>query len=217
MTNIAKEVKRYLDKSPCIRRNLDIDLINISALARRIINEQNLDKTAILATISAIRRYKLDYHNPIFDKATKILQMTPAISTKGRLVSLSFFKESEFQELLTEICSIIDSRNRDVFRIIQSEKNIVIIVEEENLKKLKSFFQKHKNYKIYRNIVEIKLNANPIIQKTSGIIALLTTELAISDINIVTIMGFTTELLLYVEEKDLIKALDVLHKLCLVF
>ena len=173
MTNIAKEVNKYLDKSPCIRRNLDIGLINISSLARRIIKEQNLNTSAMLATISAIRRYKLGYHNPIFDKAIEILQMNSTISTRGRLVSVSLFEESEFQELLTEICSIIDCRNLDVFRIIRSEKRLAIIVEEKNLNKLKSFFQNHKNNKIYRNIAEIKLDANPIVQKTPGIIALI--------------------------------------------
>ena len=34
MTNVVGEVKDFLDKSLCVRRNMDIKLINISALAR---------------------------------------------------------------------------------------------------------------------------------------------------------------------------------------
>jgi hypothetical protein len=43
MTNIAREVNEFLDRSPCVRRNMDIKLINTSALAKMIIKEKNLD------------------------------------------------------------------------------------------------------------------------------------------------------------------------------
>jgi len=213
MTNITREVKNFLDKSPCVRRNLDIKLINISALARMIIKEKKLDITTMEAIISAIRRYKLDYHTPIFDKAYEIINITPSISTKSRLVCISLIDEMEFQDLLAKIGSIIKNKHGDVLRIIPSDKHILLIVEEKNLDRIKTFFPRNVD-KITGNLAEIKIDTHPTAQNIPGIIALMATELAISSINIVEIISSGTEILLYVEEKDLVKAHDVIHNFC---
>jgi len=147
MTNIAGEVNDFLDKSPCVRRNLDIKLINISALARMIIKEKKLDITTMDAIISAIRRYKLDYHTPIFDKAYEIINVTTSISTKTRLVSISLINETEVQNLLAKLFSIIKNKHGDVLRIIPSDKYIEIIMEEKNLDRIKKISPEKKSIK----------------------------------------------------------------------
>lgn len=215
MTNIAGEVNKFLDKSPCVRRNMDIKLINISALARRIIKEKKLDITTMDAIISAIRRYKLDSHTPIFDTAYETIGKTPSISTKSKLVCISLIDETEFQNLLAKLFSIIKYNHRDVLRIIPSDKYIEIIVEAKNLDRIKTFFPRKKINKINRNLAEIKMDTHPTAQNTPGVIALIGNELAINSINIVEIIGSGTEILLYVEEKDLVKAHDVIHNLCI--
>jgi len=214
MTNIAEEVRYFLDKSPCVRRNLDIKLINISALARMIIKEKKLDITTMEAIISAIRRYRLDSHTPIFDKAYEIINVTTSISTKTRLVSISLINETEFQNLLAKLFSIIKNKHGDVLRIIPSDKYIEIIMEEKNLDRIKKIFPEKKINKINRYIAEIKIDLHPTARNTPGIMALISNELAINNINIVEIICSGTDLLLYVEERDLVKAHDVIHNLC---
>lgn len=214
MTNVSREVKKFLDKSPCVRRNMDIDLINISALARMIIKEQNLEETTLEATISAIRRYKLDYHNPIFDRAAQIIRLSPTLSTKGRLVGICIFTESDLKELFNELCNVLNCKSKSIVRIAQLEKCITLIIEERDLEKLKTFFKKYKTYKVHSNIAEIKLETDAIVQKTPGLIALLATELAINSINIIDIISSGTEIVVYVNEKDLVMAHDVIHRLC---
>ena len=80
MTNVAEEVKKFLDNSPCIRRNMDIKLINVRALAKMIIKEKKLNATLDSIT-SAIRRYRLDSHNPIFDTAHEVICITHSLTT----------------------------------------------------------------------------------------------------------------------------------------
>ncbi len=214
MTNTAGEVKNFLDKSPCVRRNMDIKLINISALARMIIKEKKLDITTMEAVISAIRRYKLDYHNPIFDKAYSVINITTAISTKSRLVCISLINETEFQNLLPKLFSIIKKKQRDVLRTILSDRYIELIVEEKNLDRIQTFFPGKYINKINRNLAEIKIDIHQTAHKIPGVIALIANELAINSVNIVEIIGSCTEILLYVEEKDLVKAHDVIHNFC---
>jgi aspartokinase len=193
---------------------MDLDLINISALARMIMKDQNFEESALEATISAIRRYKLDYHDPIFDKAAQIIKLAPTLSTKGRLVGICVFSENDLKEVFNELCALLDCRSKNIFRIAQLEKCITIIIEERDLEKLKTFFQRFKGYKIHSNIAELKLDTDSVVHKTPGLIALLSTELAINSINIIDIISSGTEIVVYVNEKDLVKAHDAIHKLC---
>ena len=84
MTNIVHEVWKILDNNPSIRREMNRELINVSALARYIINKKKIDAN-LDAVISAIRRYKLDMNEDIFDNAYKILGQTINVSTKSNL------------------------------------------------------------------------------------------------------------------------------------
>ena len=72
MANIVHEVWKILDNNPSIRREMRRGLINMSALAKYIIHRKGVDAT-LDAVISAIRRYKLDIHDDVFDNAYKIL------------------------------------------------------------------------------------------------------------------------------------------------
>jgi aspartokinase len=166
------------------------------------------------AVISAIRRYKLDYHTPIFDKASELIKKTDSVSIKSGLVCMFLIYELEYDALLSKLFSAVDIKHKDVLRIIQSEKYLIIIVDAKNLEKIKALFHTEKNNKIFRNLAEFNITIDPAVHRTPGLISLLTTELAINSINIVEIIGSYKEILLYLEEKDMVKAHKVIHYLC---
>ena len=74
MTNIANEINEFLDRSHCLRRNMDINLIKTNAFAK------------IEAIISAIWGYISDNHTLIFDKAAVLIKKTNSVSIKIQLV-----------------------------------------------------------------------------------------------------------------------------------
>ena len=213
MTNVAGEVKKFLDNSPCIRRNMDIKLINTRGLSKMIIEEKKLD-TTLDSVASAIRRYRLNSHNPIFDTARKIISETLSISTKNRLVRILLRYETEIQNLLLQLYSIIDNTHEDVLRIAQLDKNIKIIVDEKNLEIIQKILPKKYIEKIDRNIAEIKLIGHLDSENTPGFVALITTDLSINEINILGIVTYPTVLVFYIKEDDLVKTHNVIHRLC---
>jgi aspartokinase len=58
------------------------------------------------------------------------------------------------------------------------------------------------------------MHLHPEAVKTSGVAGIITNELALNGINIMEIISCVPELLFFVDEKDILKAHQVLHRLC---
>ena len=212
MTNIVHKVWKMLDNSPSIRRCMGQGLINTTALAKYFIKEKEINGT-LDAVSSAIRRYKLEKYDEIFDTANKIVSFGE-LSTRSKLANIAVIKDAEIQELLPKIFSIIQYNRGDVLRIIQADEAIKILVNEKNLEKVESLFPKKKIIKIDKNLAEINMHLHPEAVKTPGIIAVISNELAMNGVNVMESMSCVPEMLWFVKEKDVLKAYNVMYQLC---
>jgi aspartokinase len=212
MTNITHEVLKMLDNNPSIRRCMSQGLINTTALAKYILKEKKMDAT-LDAVSSAIRRYKLDKYDEIFDTANRIVSFGE-LSTKSKLANIAVIKDSEIQQLLPKLFSIIQFNRGDVLRIIQADEAIKILVNEKNLEKVKDLLPKKKIVKIDRNLAELNIHLHPEAVKTPGIISVISNELSMNNINVMEFMSCVPEMLWFVQEKDILKAYSVMFKLC---
>jgi aspartokinase len=212
MTNITHEVLKILDNNPCIRRCLSQGIINTTALAKYILKEKNMNGN-LDAVSSAIRRYKSDRYDEIFDTANKIVSLGE-LSTKSKLANIAVIKDTEIQELLPKLFSLIQFNRGDVLRIIQADEAIKILVNEKNLEKVKDLFPDRKIIKIDKNLAELNIHLHPEAVKTPGIIAVISNELGMNKINVMEFMSCVPEMLWFVKEKDILKAYNVLFQLC---
>lgn len=210
--NIAKHVWYFLDRNPCITRNMSAGLINTRALAKYLIKEEKID-TTLDAAISAIRRYKNDTNKEIFEKAHNLILKTTAISTKSPLANISVVKDTEVQNMLPKLFPMIHYNLGDVLRIIQGDGSIKIIVNEKNVEKVKNLFSEKHILNIERNLGEISVHMHPEGKYIPGILAYSSNELAINGINILESLSCFPEWIWFVDEKDLQKAYNVLYDL----
>jgi len=213
MTNIVKTVWKILDNSPCILRDMKRGIINTRALASYLIKEKKID-ASLDAVIGAIRRYKLNHYNDIFQFAHEIIGKTINISTKSKLAEISLVKDAEIQRMLPQLFEIIQYTRGDVLRIAQANASITILVDEKNLEKITELFPKEKIISVTKNLAEINMYINPKMVLTPGIIAIASNELAINGINIVEAMTCPPEMLWFIKEEDVLKAYHVLYQLC---
>jgi len=213
MTNIAHEVWKILDNNPSIRREMKRELINTSALAKYIINEKKVDAT-IDAVISAIRRYKLNKHDDVFDNAYKILGQTVNLSTKSNLAEISLVKDDDVQQLLPKLFNIIKYIRGDVLRVTQANESVRILIDEKNMDNVMKIFPKNKIITKEKDLAEINIYIHPKMQTTPGILAAIANELAINEINILEFMTCPPEMICVVKKDDLLWASNVLYKLC---
>jgi aspartokinase len=212
MKNTVGEVWKFLDNSPCIRRDLSRGLINARALAKYILKTQKMDAT-LDATISAIRRYEFDQQGDIFITARKLIGQTVNLSTRSGLAEISLIKDYDIQRSLPELFEIIDYARGEVLRVIQATESIKLLIDEKNLENITELFPKDKILKIDRNLAEINMHMHPKMITTHGILAVMANELAINGINIMEVMSCLPEMLLFVREEDVLNAYQVLYQL----
>jgi len=212
VTKLVELVCEALDDSPCVRKDMSRGLINARALARYIIRERKID-ASLDAVISAIRRYELGSCDRIFEDAHRMMAQIIAISTKSPLTNISLIRDIEIQKLLPQLFSVIRYNQGAVFRVIQTDESIKIILDEKNLEEVKKLFPESKIIRIDRNLAEINVHMHPDAKYAPGVIAITSNELAINGINILEAMSCISELLWFVEEKDLLKAYNMPNRL----
>jgi aspartokinase len=210
--SLTKNVWKILDRKPSITRNINDGIISFSLLARYLIKEENLDAT-LDSVISAIRRYKLDNYNTIFEKAFKTIKKTTQISTRSPLVNISVMKDTEVQNIISTLFSIIHYNSGDVLRIIQGEGSIKIIVDEKNLKKTMDLFSEKQILRVDKELGEITVHMHADGKYTPGVLALQSYELALNGINLLEAMSCWPEWIWFVHERDLQKAYNILYTL----
>jgi len=212
MTNISKEVWKIIDLDAALKKNLLAGLINISALARKIAFEYGF-KNNIDAVISAIRRYEGNTEKKDILKETYELLKKSKLSTKTKLASVLFKKNSPTRKKLAELYSKIEFEMGDILRIFEVSKYIKIIVDQKTVSSVKKIFEEKDILEITLSVGELSIEYNQNITKTPGIFATLSNELAINNISIVDSMICYYEHIIIVNEKDIESAFKVIFNL----
>jgi aspartokinase len=206
------EVWKLIDRDPSLKLDIERRLINARALARYC-SESGIAGTQD-AIISAIRRYPSDsLANKRYNRALEIISKS-AISTKSHIASVALRKSSETQELLPKLFSWIDFERGETLRIVQGEESIKLIVDEKNLAKMLSRIPDRLVVRVVKGLSEINMHLHPEAVNTPGIIQALAGELMRNGVNICEITSCVPEMLVFVDEKDLLRAYAALFGLC---
>ena len=120
----------------------------------------------------------------------------------------------EAQETLPRLFSLINFERGETLRIVEGEESIKVLVDEKNLKKVLDLLPKRIIIKIQEDLAEVNIHLHPEAVNTPGIVLVISTELMLNSVNIYEIMSCVPEMLVFVEEKDLMKAYQTLFELC---
>lgn len=212
MKNINKEVWRYLDNHITIKKNLSDDLINVRALAKKIISDLHLH-CSLNAVISAVRRYHSDLkHKEHLPKVYALLKKAK-ILVRTKLASMLLKKNEKVRMKLADLYPKIDFEGGDTLRIFEVNKYIKIIVDQRALTEVKKIFNKDEIVDTENDLGELTIVYGIDITKTPGVFALLSNELAANNVSIVDSTICHSEHLIIVKENDLQKGFNVISGL----
>ncbi len=205
MSQIEVEFQRLLSKKPEIEKCYSEGLINRRALARYLIEIKVAKANQMDAIIAMLRRYD-------FKKSENARTIFKDIKTsiKDNLVILTFQKE---QELLNHISKVVSQTNynlSETLKVIVGTTNVTIIIDKEKEKQLKLNFELLQRID---NISELSLQFPKKAINSKGIISYVTRELDIHDIIISEMLTASSELLVYLDEKYVIKAYSLIKEL----
>ena len=210
--NITQEVKSYLAKDLSIQKNLKKGIVNIKALAQHIIREQDL-KTSTDTVMNVIR--KISFDDEIFtkdsEKVKDILKFSN-ITTRNGIICIILRNQSDIQKYLSEVNNLIDFEKLP--RLIKGIHNLKIITDKENIQKIKTIFPESGTFEIKENLSEIRLKTSTKADDTKGVLAMISNELMLRDININEMIICIPEMMIYVDQKDLLTAYQSMLSLC---
>ena len=129
-------------------------------------------------------------------------------------INIALAKGKEANKALPRIFSIINFERGETLRIVQGEESIKILIDEKNLDKMLDIIPRNIILNIQKDLAEVNMHLHPEAVKTPGIVLVLATELIMNNVNMYEIMSCVPEMLIFVEEKDLLKAYQVLFELC---
>jgi len=197
-------------RDAAIRKDLARGLINIRALAR-FIQQATGNEASLDSVISTIRRY------PIQPRGTKQI---PAdlldnckIGMRNKIAYITLANTQEVQRCFSKITSVVNTSRGEIFRFIAGVATLKILVDEKNLERVCEILPKHGILSIARNNAEIIVFLPEEAKNTPGIVATISNEMALNDINIAEIMSCVPELVVIVNERDTLRTYQVIESL----
>ena len=212
MTNITQKIWSIIQKEPAIKKDLKNNLINIRALAKHIIKKYDLD-FSLDGVITAIRRYLQEEKFEKEDNELISVFNGSNLSTKNNMVCITLKKSATMLGDLSRLLAINDFNRKETFRLIMARDNVKIMIDKENLKRVKSVFPDKSIISVEENLSELSLFVSIKAKQTKGVVAKIANEIALHDINIVEIITCVPEILVYVKQDDLLRTHESLMKL----
>ncbi len=209
MADIRRRVERFIEADPVIKKGLQRRIINSRALARYILEAKGVDST-LDRVLGIVRRYPLSGEN---DSRHRQAFKDCEIATRNNVGDLAVENGPDIMRRIAEFASTIRSNRGESLRVTVGFRSIRVIADEKALESFRQTLRPKEIISYSNDLAEISLLFPPEAKSTKGIIAKISTELALNDVNLVGIICNSPEDILLVTEADAPRALAVLQRM----
>lgn len=207
--NINQTVWKILESDLAIQKDISRHIINVRALAKHLLKQYELP-ASLDSVISAIRRFQGEEHFADDDKELHHIFRDSIISTKNNMACITLAISPK--ALFTKICASGD--HLPAFKVTTGSEETKVIVEQPHLDQVKGWFDKKDILSIDKDLSELLVVVSEKSVHTKGVLARIATELSLGNINIHELIMCPPEFIVYVKERDIVKAHEALLKLC---
>jgi hypothetical protein len=209
MSQIEQNFREFLNANPEIESCYNEGLINRRSLARYLVKNHIAKSNQLEALVAMLRRFpfkkKIKQNQHVF-KDIKI-------TVKDKIIILNFEKEKELIKSLQALLVKTNYDKNDTLKIVVGTSSVKVFIDKENLNIINSLFERFKTKEKARNVSEISIQFTTKVIETKGILSTLTKEFALNEIVINELLTANPELLIYVEDKFILKAYEILKRL----
>lgn len=207
--NINQTVWKILASDLAVQRGFSRDIINVRALAKHILKRFEL-AASLDSVISAIRRFQdAEHHEEMETELLHIFQDS-VVSTKNNMACITLAIRS--RDLFNKICA--NGSKVVPFKVTTGSEEIKIIVEQPHLEHVKAMFDKKDILSVDKDLSELLVVVSDKSVHTKGVLGRIANELSLANINIHELIMCPPEFIVYVKEKDIVKAHEAILKLC---
>ena len=215
MSSISKITGDIINQTPFLRELLSKNLINISALARKILPEIEQitgEKVKEGAVLMAIKRITFDSSPSIEDEIREALSHLGDIIVRIGLTCYTFENSKTLKEKEISLYNLIHEDPSYFFNASVGLRGSTYIINSNNEEDLESIFKNDYLIKKRMFLASVSITRPPIYD-VIGTTYYILKQLAWSGINIVEILTTENELAIIVHEKDVDQAFKILMAL----
>jgi len=205
--NINQTIWKIVQSDLAIQKDLARKIINMRALAKYIIKKHGFN-FSLDGVISAIRRFEGQEDFKEDEQSLLNIFKESIVSTKNNVTCITLSIGSK--EFFSKMCSLTNHFN---FRLAIGENKVKIIVDSQDIEKTKKMFSQDEVQKIEEGLSEINVKVSETALQTKGVLARMSTELALANINISEVVICPPEFFIYLKQKDIVKAHDSILRL----
>ncbi|MCL4453589.1 hypothetical protein [Ferroplasma sp.] len=202
MVNTAEIVRSYMNENPEIKDYMARGLINVSALAREIVDKTHVDDFE--AAVAALKRYRNNdlpsYTSEILDRSN--LEMSSNISI------IVIKKNYDTLKIITGIIGNLKKLNS--VNLIETINCFSIIGDNQTVSGFSNFFSDDQIIEYRKDLGQLTIISPDEIEITKGYVNFITSLLYRAGINIIHIISFYRDTIIILDEKDLTDAFKII-------
>ncbi|WMT52165.1 MAG: hypothetical protein RE471_04620 [Ferroplasma sp.] len=202
MVNTAEIVRSYMNENPEIKDYMARGLINISALAREIVDKTPVDDFD--AAVAALKRYRNNdlpsYTSEILDRSN--LEMSSNISI------IVIKKNYNTLKIITGIIGNLKKLN--LVNLVETINCFSIIGDNQTVSGFSNFFSDDQIIEYRKDLGQLTIISPDEIEITKGYVNFITSLLYRAGINIIHIISFYRDTIIILDEKDLTDAFKII-------
>jgi len=206
----AKAVREWIDSHPSIKDCMKLRVINLSALARIIMDDTGIKSEE--AALVACRRYELDPSEKINEEQILKVLRRSKIEMRTKVAIITARPSFEIFAKLEKAMNRLRGTNHPL-HVIQGSASVTIITDGAVVDEIEGIIGKEEMIKAQEGLVELVVTSPDVIEEVPGILAYLASALASRGINFIEVISCYKDTMFVIEEQDMVKAFETLNRM----
>lgn len=216
MNSIGKITEELINKSPFLREAMTDELINISALARKLkpeIEEMIGSEVKEGAIVMAIKRMTPGLYHRLNVKITNVMGDLGDFLVRSNLSDITYENSESLKTKQAELVHEINKENDSFFTICKGVTETTFIVSSHHDEMIMRLFKNEKLKSHSTDLASVTVKLPSVNTEIYGIYYYILKHLAWEGINIVELVSTSNEFTIVVKQDFVDKAFKILMQL----
>lgn len=217
MSSLSRVAEDIINRSPFLREAMTENLINVSALARKIkpeLDEAFNDDIKEGAIIMAIKRLTPGTYHRLNIKIESIVREIGDFLVRSNLSSFTYENSESLSSKQTELLHLLEADKMKAFYTIsKGVTETCIVTNLHDKSKILELFKHEKLKTKDENLASITVQLPSVNKEVYGVYYYILKQLAWEGLNIVEIISTTNEFTIIFNQEDIDKAFRILMQI----
>jgi len=210
--SVADETRRYIESRPSIRDCVRYDIVNFTALARRIRAETGLGSQEAIEI--ACRRYRRQLQRePAQEERLRRILRSSHLQIRTHVAVLTVQGDLEFLERLVVGAQRVQAKRPRLLQLFQGPGVVTVLCEDQVLGAIMNVVPKGSVIYVRRRLSALSVHSPEEVLSTPRVLGFLADAIGRAGLNCIEMMSVHTETLFVLRPTDALRAFELLSEI----